>query len=240
MRHSTHDQEVTEMKMISQWILSITVSTMTLLWIGGASAQTDDQTSRNHHNEIILSAASTFEDMADAALSADQAGVRRALLAYDQQTGKVGKALSQEKSRVLKAHVEEITKAARSEDYTVVALEAPEAYRILIDSLDSMKMKIPREVSLLDYAGFKLRALANAKPGDWKKAQEVAAEAQANWSAIRSRVADKKLREAVDITVEGMKKASVSQNSEMMSFAAQVDLAIIDLLETHFEKNIRK
>ncbi len=226
------------MNMISQWILSISVSIMTLLWMGGASAQTADQTSLKH-NKIILSAASTFEDMADAALSADKAGVQRALQVYDGQAEKVEKELSQEKSRALKAHVAEISEAARSEDYKVVALEAPEAYRILIDSLDSMSMKVPIEVSLLDYAGFKLRALAHAKSGDWKKAQDVAAEAQANWSAIRSRVADKKLLEAVNIAVDGMKKACISQNSEMMSFAAQVDLALIDLLETYFEKNIR-
>ena len=103
------------MNMISQWILSISVSIMTLLWMGGASAQTADQTSLKH-NKIILSAASTFEDMADAALSADKAGVQRALQVYDGQAEKVEKELSQEKSRALKAHVAEISEAARSED----------------------------------------------------------------------------------------------------------------------------
>lgn len=88
-------------------------------------------------------------------------------------------------------------------------------------------MKVPIEVSLLDYAGFKLRALAHAKSGDWKKAQDVAAEAQANWSAIRSRVADKKLLEAVNIAVDGMKKACISQNSEMMSLRCRSILRLL-------------
>jgi hypothetical protein len=222
---------------INKRILSIALaSAMTLLLNGGAWAQMTGLTSRGQHNRIILSAASIFEDMSDAALSADKAGLQRALQSYDGQSGKVEKILPLEKRRVLKASVAEIGKAVSQRDYVAVALEAPEVYRTLIESLDRKVLKVPAEVSLMDYAGFKLRALLNAKSGDWKQMRDVASEAEKNWSAIKSSVKNKSLRDAVETAVEGIKSSSVSKNSEMALFAAKINLALIDLLETYFDK----
>ncbi len=225
------------MEAIKKQMLSMMwVSVLTLFLIGGAWAQRAHPPSRSEQNEIILSAASNFEDMTDAALSADGSGVQRALRAYDKQAGRVEKAIPPEKLAALKAYVTEISKAARQKDYMAVALEAPEAYRILIESLDRKGLKVPAEVSLMDYAGFKMTALVRAKSGDWKQMQDVASEAQKNWNAIKSRVKNNSLRDAVDTAVEGMKSSSLSGNSETALFAAKIELALIDLLESYFEQ----
>lgn len=60
------------------------------------------------------------------------------------------------------------------------------------------------------------------------------------WVAIKSRVTDKGLCDAVDVAIEGMNRACTSQNADMSLFAAQVDLAVVDLLEANFEKKSAK
>lgn len=130
--------------------------------------------------------------------------------------------------------ITDIKQAAQQSDYDVIALKSPEAYRMLVEALDTSNLKIPAEVSLLDYVGFRYLAVLHAKPNDWPALEHAATYAKENWSAIRSKVTDKSLRDAVDVTMDGLMQACIKQNTDMALFAAQVDLAQVDLLEAFF------
>jgi hypothetical protein len=185
----------------------------------------NSQTNIDTNNEMILSASSPFEDLTEFAISGDKKRIERALKSYDTQAIKVESVLPAKKRDELRALVASIRKATQQGDYRAIALKSPEAYRLLIEALNRGSLKVPIEVSLLDYAGFKFKALLYAKPGDWKALQEVGKQAQKNWDTIKPKVTDK-----------GLNRACVSKNADMALFAAQVDLALVDLLEAEFEK----
>jgi hypothetical protein len=231
------------MKPIQKQIVTLAVLfVFGYLSIGDALSQNAKHNSRTKvgtYNDTILSASSPFEDLTESAISADEAGIARALQAYDTQANKVESVLPAMKRDELKTLVADIRKAKKQGDYDTIALKSPEAYRTLIEALNHTSLKVPIEVSLLDYAGFKFQALLHAKPGDWKALQKVGDQAQENWAAIKSRVNDRSLRDTMNITIRGMNRACTSKNADMALFAAQVDLALVDLLEANFEKVVK-
>jgi hypothetical protein len=218
-------------------ILTITAFTFSLLFIGNALPK--ESVNSNIHNEILLSGSSPFEELTEFAISADRKGIKRALQTYDAQAKKVENTLPGTDRGKLKALVADIRKAEQQDDYTTIALKSPEAYRTLIEALDRNSLKVPKEVSLLDYVGFRFLAVLHTKPGDWSNLQEAAEYAQKNWDAIKPRVTNKGLREAIDITIAGLSKACTVKNPDMALFAAQIDLVLVDLLENFFDKGAR-
>lgn len=192
------------------------------------------------NNEILLSGSSPFEDLTEFAISADKAAVTRALRQYGRLAAQLEQALPPTRRDTFNALVAEIQQAAHRDAYRVIALKSPEAYRVLIGSLDRRALKVPVEVSLLDYVGFRFLALLHARPGDWPALTAAADDAHRHWNAIKSSLTDPALREAIDITIAGLVKSCAVKNADMALFAAQVDLAQVDLLEAYFENKRRR
>lgn len=190
----------------------------------------------SHRNEVLLSASAPFEDLTENALAGNKKGMRAALKAYDEQAEKVSKVLSPKVRHDIELMVSTIRKAEQRGDNETVALNSVEAYRTLIESLDAAALKVPVQVSLLDYAGFKLEVLLHVKSPDWQVLRKTAEEARRHWTSIESHVSDKGLRDAVNTMIMGMNRATTLKNAEMAQFAAQVDLALVDLLEEYFER----
>jgi hypothetical protein len=90
---------------------------------------------------------------------------------------------------------------------------------------------VPKEVSLLDYAGFKLRVLAATPRPDWQDIRRTVGEAAGWWNAINSQVSTKGLRDAFGSVMRGLDEAAKLENLPMLRFAAQIDLDLVDLLE---------
>jgi hypothetical protein len=186
-------------------------------------------------NEVLLSASSPFEDLTENALTGNKKGMQSALKAYDKQAVKVSKVLSPKARHDIELLVATIKKAEQRADNESVALNSVEAYRTLIESMDTSSLVVPVQVSLLDYTGFKLEVLLHAKSPDWSVIRKTAVEARQHWTAIESRVSDNGLRDAVNTMITGMNKATTAENADMAVFAAQIDLALVDLLEGYFE-----
>jgi len=219
-------------------VLITVIAVLGFLSIGDVTAQGAKQKSRTGSvasNEIILAASSPFEDMTEAALAADKKGIERALRAYDAVAGKVEGVLPAAKRDELRVLVADIRRAKNQGSLDAIVLKAPEAYRTLIEGLDRGGLKVPMEVSLLDYTGFRFLALLHVQPVDWRLLQGAGGQAQKNWAAIKAKVTNSGLRDAVDVAVAGMNRACALKNADMAFLAAQVDLAIVDLLEAGFE-----
>ena len=117
-------------------------------------------------------------------------------------------------------------------DHQKTASSAVAIFRLLIDNLHAKGLKEPREVSLLDYAGFKLRVLASARNPNWQEIRKTVVEVAGWWKVIESKVSQKGLHDAFGTTIRGLDDAAKVENLHMLRFAAQIELDLVDLLET--------
>ncbi len=191
-----------------------------------------DATSKN---ETLLDAMSPFEDMAEAALSKAAKGVKKSLGEAESGAAEVLKALPPYALEKHKQLLKAIQDAAKANNHYSVAVNAVEMFRLLAESLDGTKLEVPKEVSLLDYVGFRLHVLAAATTPDWDAMKLTVVEGEKWWDAIKEKVDNKGLRDAFNSTFAGLKKALELKHLPMLNFAAQIDLDLVDLLESHFE-----
>jgi hypothetical protein len=182
-------------------------------------------------NEVLLSAMSPFEDMIEFALAESHSDVSKALAAADQQAPGVKTVLPALAASQFDTLMARLHRAATEKDHHKTASSAVEIFRLLIDNLQAKDLKEPKEVSLLDYAGFKLRVLAAARNPDWKDIRRTVGEAAGWWNTIGSKVSQKGLRDAFDTSIRGLDDAAKLENLPMLRFAAQLELQLVDLLE---------
>lgn len=187
-------------------------------------------------NAILLRAMSPYEDMAGFALAKNTERMTRALAAADKSAAGVRTVLSASAASKFDSLVQAIHQSATSNNHYQVAASAVAVFRLFIDNLQADGLKEPREVSLLDWAGFRLHVLAAAGPADWEAIRDVVADAAGWWEAIKAKVTNKGLRDAFNSTIRGLQTASKTENLPMLNFAAQVDLDLVDLLEAYFKR----
>jgi hypothetical protein len=187
-------------------------------------------------NETLLRASSPFEDMVEFALAKNEASLTKSLRAADRNAAAVRDALPATASARFDTLLQAIHKAAIAKEHHAVAMSAVEVFGLLIDNLEAGSLTVPKEVSLLDYAGFKLHVLAAASQPDWGAIRGTVDDAAGWWAATKSKVSDKGLRDAFNTTVHGLQQASKAEHLPMLNFAAQMDLDLVDLLEGYFER----
>lgn len=187
-------------------------------------------------NAILLRATSPYEDMAEFALAKNTPGMTKALAAAGKGAAGVKTVLSASAAGRFDRLVQAIHQSATGSRHHAVATDAVEVFRLLIDNLRAEGLKEPREVSLLDCAGFKLHVLAAAERPDWEAMRGTVADAATWWEAIKVKVTDKGLRDAFNSTLRGLQTASKTENLPMLNYAAQMDLDLVDLLEAHFKR----
>jgi hypothetical protein len=182
---------------------------------------------------------SRCEDLAEYAEARKVKELDQAIQALEGQCANILGMLSPEVGKHFEAEVAAIHQKRAREDFSGVALEAVETYRLLATSRDRGKLKAPLEVDLLDYAGFKVKVLAQRQPPDWPAMKGVATEAAKDWQAIQEKVADKSLQNVVNTTMAGLSQAIEGQDTAMARFAGQVVLDLVDLLEQQFKQQKR-
>ncbi len=187
-------------------------------------------------NTTLLKATGPFEDMVGPALARDDKGVAKMLANADQEATAVRKVLPATAATHFDELLQTLHKAASAKDGLAVAQSAVEIFRLLVDNLTTDTLKIPVEVSLLDWAGYQLQVLAAAEKPDWGAMSKVAADAEKWWKAIaKSKVTEKNLRATVTTAISGLKSATQEKNLPMTKFGAHITLDLVDLLEGHFK-----
>ncbi len=187
-------------------------------------------------NQTLLRATSPFEDVVEFALVTNTASMSKALAAVDNSAAAVKAVLPAPAAIKFASLVQGIHHSAADNKLHAVAEKAVEVFRLLIDNLQSEGLREPLEVSLLDYAGFKLQVLATSEQPDWTAMRKTVVDAAAWWSVTKAKVSDKGLRDAFNSTVRGLETASNTENLPLLHFAARMDLDLVDLLEAHFRR----
>ncbi len=95
------------------------------------------------------------------------------------------------------------------------------------------------QVAQLDYVGFKINALLSSSSVNWTQVSGTVHEASTWWSAIEPHTSDATLKEAMNRTLLGMKEAADQKDPKVMRFAADMELILVDGLETFFTAHPR-
>ncbi|KAF0113428.1 MAG: hypothetical protein FD150_2056 [Rhodobacteraceae bacterium] len=93
---------------------------------------------------------------------------------------------------------------------------------------------VPKEVSLLDYAGFKIDALVKAGAPDWSAIGQTLDFADQTWKAISDRVGVMALRDKFSATLVSLRASVAAKDPAKVQTDAAAELAMVDELEKYF------
>jgi len=187
-------------------------------------------------NTVLFDAMSPYEDLTEYALDQNMSKVANSISSLDGLIAKLKAVLSNKSIHVLEINVTKMQTAEKKDAYSEIALLAVDSYKILADELDQTTLKVPKQVVILDYVGFRIHALLRQNEIDWHLISETVDEGKSQWEQVKRKVTNKGLYDSLNTTITGLEIASTSKNIDMLKFAAQVDLDLVDLLEGFFEK----
>ena len=195
-----------------------------------ASAPTPIDTSSN---KKLRDAAEPFEKLTEISFSA-------ALSKIDQTIGEAEAAAVGVRGLLLKDSADRldsqiaIMKSARQkQDRAGLALSSIEAYRVLV-SAPTNTAKIPAEVSLLDYAGFRYNADLRATPVRWGDMAEAVSFARQNWDKLSPRVKSSPISKDFEKAVSDMDRAVIQKSRRLAASSVKTELDLVDQLEKLF------
>ena len=114
-----------------------------------------------------------------------------------------------------------------------MALSAIEAYRVLVSAVTD-NAKVPTEVSLLDYSGFRYDADLKASPIRWDDMAQAISFARKNWVTISPRVKSAQLAADFEKTITDMDNAVVQRSKKLATSSVKTELDLVDQLENFF------
>jgi hypothetical protein len=127
----------------------------------------------------------------------------------------------------------EVDRDRTSNKRAELALSSIEIYRSLVSSVPA-GTKVPVDVSLLDYSGFRYQADLKATPARWNDMKQAVSFAQGRWAALSPKIADKAVSEPFAATLSAMDKAVAGRDSKAAETAVTAELDQVDKLEAYF------
>jgi hypothetical protein len=180
----------------------------------------------------LLAAAEPFEALTETAFTVTLPSLDRAIATAVATAEHVKPALPPGAQAELKTHLDAIGAARLVDDRAGVAQASIEIYRLFVSNAPSGV--IPREVNLLDYAGFRYDADLKAKATAWDDMAEAAAFGHRTWAAIEGRVTDPALHDRMSKALADMVDAAQRRNAGLAADASKRELDLVDLLEAYF------
>ena len=200
----------------------------------GMTQPSSMSTKASEKSSPLVRGAEIFETLTETAPVLQATAYKKSLFEFEALYPEIAPILRAEEKQRLDSLVAGVRTAWRKADRGALAIESIEIYRLLQESVDYRGQPVPVEVPMLDYAGFKLKALLLSARPNWKQVGRTAQEASAWWAAIEPRVTDKSLREAMAHTVAGIREGAVRKEIKLLRFTAEMDLILVDGLEAFF------
>lgn len=179
--------------------------------------------------------ASRAEDFVDAILHGETGVYRERAQALVAGIAAVQSRMDPARFVLAEMHAAAATAALQRDDATRATLEALEAYRVLEESSAAETRATPIEVSLLDYSGFKIAALALPARTDWAEADAAVRFSDQQWRTLRAQVSDSAIADMMEELQRTLSAAAQRRDTEALSAAARAQLAAVDLVERYFE-----
>ncbi|CAN5371273.1 hypothetical protein BH10PSE2_BH10PSE2_04230 [soil metagenome] len=185
-----------------------------------------------------LPASEYFETLTEQALTATPAELDVLIAQAKSASARDAHRLGPDAEAELMSRVREIAKAREVMTRADLAISSIEAFRLFV-SAGSGADRVPIQVSLLDYAGFRYAIDVSTTPVRWDDAALAADVAEAQWDAIDSRVTDVGLRGRFGAAVLTLRSVARARDGNRAGRAAQAELDLVDSLETYFQGSAR-
>ena len=186
------------------------------------------------YDAAMLAAAEPFEKLTETAFSGSPDTLDVTIGEVNDAAGRVRRTMTGNVVLRLDERLADIAAARKSGDRAELAIAAVEGYRVLVSAVSGGGI-VPIAVNLLDYAGFRYDADLKAQPTRWADMTQAALVGREQWTLISSRVADPSLRAKMDTILGEMAAAVQGRNASSAAAASQLELALVDDLETYFK-----
>lgn len=179
--------------------------------------------------KTILAAAERFENLTEAAFNGARPTASALVLAHrDAQIARP--LLNTSESATLDRQVQVVDAAATTGVAADIALASVEVYRTLI-TVAGGEGKIPVQVGLLDYSGFRFWADAKAAPPHWADMTQAHDFAAAQWQLVEPRIHDPVVAKKFSAALGAMASAVARKDAIAAVRAGTSEMDLVDELE---------
>jgi len=201
---------------------------------GGRKAAAVVKLTPEKRKAMLDDAAAINEDLIGFALEGKAAKVAEKVVAMRKALPFLRPMLATEAFEDLSGHVARMEQDSLSNDIFTAALDSAEAFRTIQEAVDPAQRVLPLEVSILDYAGYKLTILAVSPDPDWGKIAAVTKDATVAWSRLEEKVQDTKLQNLLETVQDGLRNAVLRKDIEGVKVALKKQIDALDALDRHF------
>lgn len=181
----------------------------------------------------LLAAAEPFEQLTETAFTDPPATLDRTIASGRDAITAIRSILAPAAARRIDGLLDEIADHRKTERRADLALSSIELYRELVTAVPSAT-KVPADVSLLDYAGFRYQADLKAAPVRWDDMAKAAAFGRERWTAIKPKVRDQAVAAPFEAALRNMERAAAGRDPALAASAATAELDLVDKLEEYF------
>jgi hypothetical protein len=198
-----------------------------------ASTSSMPATSQTNINQKLREAAEPFENLTEIAFSAAWPKIDKTVAEAEGAAGGVRGSLSKDAAGQLDTQLSTMKTSRQSKDRAELALSSIETYRILVSAV-THNAKVPTEVSLLDYAGFRYDANLKASPIRWDDMTRTVSFAHKTWGALSPRAKASPVAVKFAKAITDMDKAVAQRNKTLAASSVKTELDLVDQLENFF------
>lgn len=194
------------------------------------AAQLAAATAAGDVNAALRAAGEPFEKLSETAFDASWRALSKGIGDANDAAAKVRPSLAPADAARLDAQLAAVRDARQKQDRAGLSLSAIEGYRVLVSAV-SDKAKVPTEVSLLDYAGFRYKAHLKAKPTRWDEMGKAVDFARQTAKALAPKLPSPELAANVDKIIMAMDQAVKDRNPARAAASVKSELDYVDVIE---------
>lgn len=187
-------------------------------------------------DKTLLAAAEPFENLTEMAFISNWSKIDRTISQAEHAASGARGSLPQEAVASMDTHLAAMKSARQKHDRADLALSSIEVYRVLVSSV-SAGTRIPSQVSLLDYSGFRYDADLKSSPIRWDDMNEVVAFARQQWAVVGPKLKGVALATRFEKAVDGMDKAAKQKNKALAASSVRSESDLVDELENYFSSH---
>ncbi len=181
---------------------------------------------------------SPFEDMTEYALDKDLDGMKKGYKSIEkiEDNSLLKQTIPADKLKQLSANIERLETLIDNIQYSKVALLSSKMFNDATTNFKySAKIKEQLHIEHLDYMGFQILALLSTKNPNFTQISYAISHAKRNWNAIKEKIKDENKVEAFKLLFQGLEHSVQTKDKKMLTILAQMDLALVDVVEVVFE-----
>ena len=186
-------------------------------------------------NTALRAGGEPFEKLSETAFTADWRALSKGIGEANDSATKLRSSLTAADVARLDAQLAAVRDARQKQDRAALSLSAIEGYRVLVSAVTD-KAKVPMEVSLLDYAGFRYQAHLKSKPTRWDEMSLAVEFARQTAKTLAPKMPSPDLAANVDKIIVAMDQAAKDRNPKAAAASVKSELDYVDVIEKAFAK----